>query len=142
MKKVFIDTSAWVAINSKDDQYHNEDCLINQKLIIEGYRYITTNFVLDETYTFMRYEVSHKKAVEFGHEVVKLEKSRKVEVVPVSKEIEKSAWEIFEWYDDKDFSFTDCTSFMIMEQLGVTEVFTFDHHFEQYKFTQIGVGLK
>lgn len=61
MKRVFVDTSAWVAINSKDDQCHDEASLINQKLIVEGYRYITTNFVLDETYTFLRHEVSHKK---------------------------------------------------------------------------------
>ncbi len=53
---------------------------------------------------------------------------------PITEELEEAASEIFERYDDKDFSFTDCTSFQVMLLLGITEAFTNDHHFEQFGF--------
>ncbi len=42
---------------------------------------------------------------------------------------------MFEQYDDKKFSFTDCTSFVVMRKTGISEVFEFDRHFEQMRFT-------
>ena len=45
---------------------------------------------------------------------------------------ESKAWEIFVRYEDKGFSFTDCTSFAIMERLKIDTVFVFDDHFIQY----------
>lgn len=53
----------------------------------------------------------------------------------ITEEIEEQAWKLFKQYSDKDFSFTDCTSFVVMQQLGLSEVFTNDHHFEQMGFT-------
>jgi hypothetical protein len=41
-------------------------------------------------------------------------------------------WEVFRQYDDKDWSFTDCTSKVIIERLGITQAFAFDGHFEQF----------
>ena len=41
-------------------------------------------------------------------------------------------WEIFRQYHDKDWSFTDCTSKVIMERLRLTHAFAFDGHFEQF----------
>jgi len=41
---------------------------------------------------------------------------------------------IFLWkYRDKGFSFTDCTSFAVMERFGITEAFALDEHFDQYE---------
>ena len=42
------------------------------------------------------------------------------------------AWKVFEEFDDKNWSFTDCTSKVVMEQLGIEVAFAFDHHFHQY----------
>lgn len=52
----------------------------------------------------------------------------------VSREIEEKAWDIFERYDDKDFSFTDCVSFVVMREMGIKETFAFDEHFNQMGF--------
>ncbi len=48
--------------------------------------------------------------------------------------IEELAWQMFMRYDDKDIGMVDCTSFAIMEQLGLTHAFTFDRHFAQMGF--------
>ena len=47
------------------------------------------------------------------------------------------AWEIFQQFDDKGWSFTDCTSKAEMEQLGVKIAFALDHHFKQFGTIQV-----
>jgi predicted nucleic acid-binding protein len=51
--------------------------------------------------------------------------------------LEKAAWGIFEKHTDKEFSFTDCTSFALMEAEAIRNVFTFDQHFSQYGFESV-----
>lgn len=50
----------------------------------------------------------------------------------VSEEDFVRAWEVFQQYKDKEWSFTDCTSKVVMERLGITHAFAFDTHFEQF----------
>jgi uncharacterized protein len=47
------------------------------------------------------------------------------------------AWKTFEQFDDKNRSFTDCTSKVVMEQLSVRVAFAFDHHFRQFGGIQV-----
>jgi hypothetical protein len=56
-------------------------------------------------------------------------------IVHITEELEEEAWKLFKQYTDKDFSFTDCTSFVVMRQFNLTEAFTNDHHFVQMGFT-------
>ena len=42
------------------------------------------------------------------------------------------AWQVFRRFSDKEWSFTDCTSKVVMDRLGITTAFTFDHHFRQF----------
>lgn len=55
-------------------------------------------------------------------------------VVRVGVEDEDRALDILTRYTDKDFSYTDATSFAVMERLGIGTAFTFDHRFGQYGF--------
>lgn len=60
--------------------------------------------------------------------------SRVVNIVRVSRELEEKALDIFEKYDDKYFSFTDCVSFAVMQEMNIKEAFAFDEHFSQMGF--------
>ena len=53
-------------------------------------------------------------------------------IEPITVSDEKKAKEIIERYEDKTFSYTDATSFALMERLGIREAFAFDNHFRQY----------
>jgi predicted nucleic acid-binding protein len=134
MRWIFIDTNGWVALNSKNDLFHEMAVYLNRKLLKDNYRYVTTNFVLDETYTCLSTRVSHYSAVDFGE---KIRQAKTVQMIHVNNDIEDMAWTIFKQYSDKDFSFTDCTSFVVMRQLSITSSFTNDHHFEQMGFTAL-----
>ncbi len=131
MRQVFVDTNGWIALNSKRDQFHETALKTNKKLLKNGYQYVTTNYVLDETYTGLLARVGHFAAVDFGE---KIRASKIAHVIHISKEVEEEAWQIFKKYTDKQFSFTDCTSFVIMNKLSLNEAFTNDHHFEQMGF--------
>lgn len=50
----------------------------------------------------------------------------------VDAEEEERAWEILKNFSDKEFSYTDATSFIVMESLTIDTAFAFDEHFKQY----------
>ena len=100
---------------------------INKALLQKGHRYVTTNFVLDETYTGLLTKVGYFAAVDFGE---KIRATRTVQLIHITEELEEEAWKLFKQYSDKAFSFTDCTSFVVMRQWNLMEAFTNDHHFE------------
>ncbi|TEU11637.1 MAG: PIN domain-containing protein [Anaerolineales bacterium] len=59
-----------------------------------------------------------------------------LEIVTVTPEIEQAAWQLFERYDTVPYlSYTDCTTFAVMQQRGITTVFTGDEHFQILGFT-------
>ncbi len=136
MRKIFVDTGAWAALNNKRDRLHSDAAAENKKLLDERCFYITSDYVLDETYTLLLYDTGHKRAVEFGKEIRFLHKKKKIGIVNVTEILLENAWNLFVKYSDKEFSFTDCTSFAIMDQMNIKEVFSFDRHFEQYGFVR------
>ena len=48
-----------------------------------------------------------------------------------------SAWEVFRLFDDKGWSFTDCTSKVVIERRNVRHAFAFDQHFRQFGTVQV-----
>lgn len=58
-----------------------------------------------------------------------------MKIVEVDKEIFAEGWRLYQERLDKDWSFTDCTSFVVMKRMGLTDAFTSDRHFEQAGFT-------
>ena len=95
---------------------------------------ITSDYVLDESYTIIRLRAGHNIAVEFGEMI---QATVLIEIKYLTKEILREAWHIFKSFSDKEFSFTDCTSFALMESLQIKAAFTFDDHFNQYGKFQI-----
>jgi predicted nucleic acid-binding protein len=97
---------------------------------------LTTNFILDEAYTALRQWGSPARAVSFGHRIQAIAASGALEIITITPEIEQAAWQLFERYDAvPHLSYTDCTTFVVMQQRGITTVFTGDEHFHILGFT-------
>lgn len=128
---VFIDTSAWVAVETPKDKNHIRAKNILKDLIKNRYFFIMTDYIYDETITELMVNSGNEDAIKFGEKILK---SSIVEMLIIDKEDIKEALELKKKYKDKDFSFTDCTSFVIMKRLGITKAFSFDKHFEQVGF--------
>lgn len=126
---IFLDTSAFLAIENRKDSHHHEAVFFRDSCLKEGKGFITTDYILDESYTMLRFRAGHLIAVQFGEA---LRKSRFLRIELVSPEIIEKAWHLFKRFSNHDFSFTDCTSFITMESLHIQTAFTFDHHFKEY----------
>lgn len=130
--KIFIDTSAWIALENKKDIHYEDAITFKYEITNRRYRLYTSNFILDETYTLLLANVGYEKTVGFAKRIRVLRNKGLLHVIPVAEDIEDAAWIIFERYNkDKFWSFTDCTSKAIMETLGIEEGFSFDKNFEQ-----------
>ena len=133
-KRIFIDTGAFLALEDASDKYHEAAIRFReQKLLPDRYEIITTSYILDETLTLIRSRLSIKASVDFSK---RIRQSQIVKILSVSKEIEDKALDMFEKFDDKVFSFTDCVSFVVMRELDIQDVFTFDED-----FVQVGMGF-
>lgn len=129
MNRIFVDTWAWYALADIRDQGHIVAQLANEELLDEEYTFVTTNFVLTETITLIRYHIGHTAAVQFWQQIRELIATGLIEYIYIDTMLEEVAWQIFERYHDQNFSFTDCTSFAVMRKAGLIEVFTGDDHF-------------
>lgn len=135
----FVDASAFYALEDSDDVNHEEAVTIRRAIKkgkLQIRRLYTSNYILDETLTLIRMHLGHNQAIDFGE---RIKKSRIVNIVRISAEVEERAWVIFKKYKDKRYSFTDCTSFALMEEIGIKNAFAFDRNFEQYGFSLLRV---
>ena len=126
-KDVFVDTSAFIALRVKDDANYRKaqqflGVIKEKKLSLH-----TTNFVLDEVYTY--FCRSHDVAIQMAELIAN---NPLILFHRVAAEDENNAMEILKAFKDKEFSYTDATSFAVMERLGIATAFAFDDHFTQY----------
>lgn len=128
---VFLDTSAIYALINKKDPSHKkvEDFLKN----FEGSLFVT-NYIFDESVTLIRARLGHEKAVFVGNILLK---SPQIEKMWVTPDDEKKAWELFVLRNYKSYSFTDCTSFVVMRRIKIKNCLTLDGHFRQEGFEEI-----
>jgi predicted nucleic acid-binding protein len=135
--KVFLDTGAFLALADEDDRYHIAAKSAYTELLQSKTQLLTSNFVLSETYTLIRSRVGHRDATEFMRSL----DQTGIRVLHVGQSIEQTAKTIFARYDDKDFSFVDCTSFALIDHHRLDHAFAFDGHFRQYRFKRNVVVL-
>lgn len=129
---LFYDTWAYLAIADKRDPYHalaqERDRMARQR----GMRQVTSTYIFDEAATGIRSRVGHGVAVRFG-EMFRNEVAKgTIDLAQVTEDHVDQAWQLFRRYWTlRRLSFTDCTSFVIMQERRIKYVFTGDAHFEQ-----------
>lgn len=131
---IFLDTGAWVAIADRNDQHTDEAIQLYKDLILRKEQLITSDLVLVETFNLLSQTIGSKATISFGN---RLKSIPFLKIVSVTLSDWERAWKILEKYSDKDFSFTDCTSFALMDRLKIKTAFAFDVHFAQYGFIRI-----
>ena len=133
MDKIFIDSSAYIAVYNNRDSNNREAISKAAEILKEKVRGVSSNFVTDEVLTNLLVRARYRDAVGFGKTI--FETASEIEYVTIDDTIEKEAWEVFKKYNrDKFWSFTDCTSFVVMRDMGIKIVFTFDRR----DFRQMG----
>jgi len=96
---------------------------------------VVTNYILDELYTLLLMNIGYQRPVDFKRKLDVLVQEGILEVIWVSEGMATEAWTVFEQFNvDKQWSFTDCVSYVVMKQRGIAEAFAFDHDFVQMGF--------
>ena len=123
---IFVDTSAWYASSSVRDANHEQ-----AKRFLESVQeqLVTSDYVVDETLTLFRSRGENRHALTFGTEVID---GSFAEIITIDRQDFADAWKVFQQFRDKQWSFTDCTSRVVMERLGIGRALAFDEHFQQF----------
>ncbi len=131
-ERVFLDTSYVLALELANDRYHEAARQHWERVKISLPLLVTTSYVLDEIVTFFNRIGHHAKAVAVGNTLLY---SPSVQFIHVDEALFYESWAYFQQHQDKDYSLTDCISFVVMRNLGIAVAYTFDRHFVQAGFT-------
>lgn len=130
----FVDTSFLVALaRSKDEHHHDAVALLRQR---RGLR-ITSDRVVEETWTWLRRRVGHRAAVMFLDTVTAGQPVLRLQVVPIDADLAAEAWTWLRTRDEREYSFVDAAGFAVMRQRGLTEAMAFDGDFAAAGFVEL-----
>lgn len=128
MERIFVDTSAWLAHANRREPEHAR---IVESLRAYRGRLVTSNFVFAETVTICLRRLGRPAAIRVGEALLD---PCLVSLQRVTVADEQEAWELLLSRADRELSFTDCTSFVLMRRLGLTSVATLDDDFRSEGF--------
>ncbi len=128
MNGIFVDTGGWYAAVARKDRDHDaaRRFLENNSLPL-----LTTDYVMDETVTLLQARLGHDHAVRF---LDGLQASRLIRLAYLTPAQIEEAITLFRNRPDKEWSFTDCSSFVFMWECRLQIAFAFDEHFRQAGF--------
>ncbi|MBP7776410.1 MAG: type II toxin-antitoxin system VapC family toxin [Acidobacteria bacterium] len=131
MMALFVDTAGWMACADASDAAHESCRAARDKALRAGRTLVTTDYVVDETLTLIRLRLSIAAAETWWRQV---DGSQRVRWERIDLGRFDRALALFFLHRDKRYSFTDCASFAVMQELKLTGVLTTDKHFKQMGF--------
>ena len=132
----FADSSGLAAFADKSQTHHVESGRLVRGVCDRGDHFITTDYVLVELTALLTSPLRIPKPTQIAF----LETLRSVDwvrVLPIDPTTLAAAWKLWGERPDKTWSLVDCSSFVVMNQLGVTDSLTSDRHFEQAGFVRL-----
>jgi predicted nucleic acid-binding protein len=129
--EVFLDTAYAIALSSSRDEHHQKALLLADKLEADGTKLITTRAIILEIGNALSKQDYRQAAVTL---MESLEEDPNVEIVPLTEELYKEAFEMYAKRMDKEWGITDCISFIVMSERGIQEALTTDRDFNQAGF--------
>jgi len=127
MSTILLDTSALHALNYARDENHTR-ALAYFKGLAGRVKPILTEYIFVETMNLTKARLGPGYAIAFGRH---LRASRAFYPLRLTDADKQTTWDIFEQHHDKSWSYVDCSVLAVARRLGIQQVFTFDHHFEQ-----------
>lgn len=131
MNSVFADAFYFVARLNRHDQHHERALAFSRDFRAH---LLTTDLVLLEVADALAKSEARLRVSDF---IRHLRQSPACEVVPATRELLDRALELYHQHADEEWTLTDCASFVVMRERGITHALTGDHHFDQAGFTAL-----
>lgn len=128
----FVDTAGWYALIDRRDAHHAAVAELVARLVRSGTRLVTTDYVIDESCTLAKARAGSVAAFRLL-DLVRRTAALDLEWIGADR-FDRAEAELRR-FDDQAFSFTDCSSFAVMRELGIQAVITTDAHFRIAGFT-------
>jgi uncharacterized protein len=133
--KIFVDSSFFIALINTSDKDHSIAKDVYKKVIKEKWKiFITDNVIIElgDYFSKLRWrEIGRNWIISI------LDEKETFNVISLDKTIFIESLILFMKHKDKEWGLTDCISFVTMKKHKISEVLTFDHHFEQAGFTNL-----
>jgi predicted nucleic acid-binding protein len=126
--KTFADSFYFLALFNPKDAAHDASVMASKDF---SGSLVTSDWVFTEVADALSDKSNRHSCIDFIND---LRRSPRVIVEPASRALFESGWALYGVRPDKDWSLTDCISFVVMEERGITDALTGDHHFEQAGF--------
>jgi predicted nucleic acid-binding protein len=131
---VFMDSAGFLALWDAGDAHHAAAIRLQDELARKRRRFLTSEYVVDETATLLLVRHSHAAA---SDSLDTIERSESLRLDWIGPDRFHAAASLFRKHADKEWSFTDCVSFVVMHELRIRDAFTTDHHFKQAGFVPL-----
>ncbi len=136
MNEIFADTAGWGHLIDHSQIFHFLAAEIYRKGRSDNCKFVTTNYIIAELVSLMTspLRISRSAIISF---IESLKISPYIKIIHIDSDIHECAWQLLKKRQDKEWSLVDNTSFVIMQQRGIIEALTTDHHFEQAGFVYL-----
>jgi predicted nucleic acid-binding protein len=136
MAELFVDTSGWGHLFDPTQTFHAQAASIYRTARRQGRKVVTTNYIVAELVALLTspLRIARPTLVSI---IDRLKSSPFVEIVHIDPALDSDAWSLLRNRQDKEWSLADCASFVLMQERGMAEALTWDHHFEQAGFIRL-----
>lgn len=128
--KIFVDTSAFLAVLDSDDLNHPRADQIWQNILTQGDILVSTNYVIVETISLIQRRFGLPSVREFHEDVVPL-----LQLEWIDPAVHLTAVQLVFLVNQRPLNLVDCVSFTMMRRLHISTAFAFDEHFQRQGFT-------
>ncbi len=127
-QRIIVDTGAIYAFVTRTDPHHEAAVSFVRAWLDRSGVFVLCDVVFAETMVLFKARLGTRIALRVGRE---LRRNPAYFWIPLGEEGERDTWALFQRYDDKEWSFTDCAILALSQRLKVPQVFGFDRHFDQ-----------
>ena len=130
MLEILVDTSALIAFFVSSEKHHH--AVKNYFVMHPDAKWVILSTVFDETVTWLRVKISISASISIGHLL-----RQEHRYIALSEADDSATWQAFYRYDDKLWSYTDCSLLVMSQRLNIPTVAALDEHIRQMR----GLGV-
>ena len=136
MDEVFIDTAGWAVLFVRTEPQHAQASALFRQWKRRGRQLVTTNYILAELVSLFTSPLCVPRSAQFRY-IDTIKATPYVEIVHMDPALDAASWALLKSRPDKVWSLVDAASFIVMQERGISEALTSDHHFEQAGFVRL-----